>query len=154
MRRNRPLEAAEVLRGTLTRATDGSQLPASRWFSEGWSGPPLERAPLEIALAQALLAAPPDVDRTQEAMAWAQQAVQHTNSREAKPLVTLAAAMAAQERWRVAVRLLERAQQIADSEDDSQLVGEIERSLTRYRARLGEGQPGTAARLRPSSRRG
>jgi tetratricopeptide (TPR) repeat protein len=154
VRRKRPLEAAEVLRGTLTRAADGSQIPASRWFSESWSGQPLERAPLEIALAQALLAAPPDDDRIQEAMFWAQQAVQHTDFREAKPLMTLAGAMAAQERWRVAVRLLERAQRIARSEDDPQLIGEIERSLIRYRARLGEGQPGTAARLRPSSRRG
>ncbi len=83
--RKRPLEAAEILRGTLTRGGDGSQRPASRWFSEGWSGPPRERAPLEIALAQALLAAPLDDDRAQAAMIWAQQAVQHTNSREAKP---------------------------------------------------------------------
>ncbi len=83
-------------------------------------------------LARALLAAPRDDARAQEAMNLAQRAAQLAPpDRTVEPTKTLAEAMAAQGRYAVAVSLLERAEQYEAARGAPS--AEIQRPLTRYR---------------------
>lgn len=87
---------------------------------------------LQSALSRALLASSPNPAQVAEAVAQAGRAVEATRSNEAHPLLTLAHALAAQQRFKRAIAVLERARQVESG--DSELARRIERDLRAYRA--------------------
>jgi tetratricopeptide (TPR) repeat protein len=107
-------EAEEVIRSALAPAPDAPEL--------------------KNLLARALLAGSPDEAQVAEAVRQASEAVRQTRFRNANPLVTLAHALAAQQRFNRAVRLLERAEQMESVRQNPVLARQIDRDLRDYRA--------------------
>ncbi|MEE8474816.1 MAG: tetratricopeptide repeat protein [Myxococcota bacterium] len=135
VRRNRPLEAAYMLRIALVNFDDATSQLTTRYGSDPDRAPKAAKARLMSALAEALLAAPPDADRTRSATKLASQAVANTRSREPKPLIALANVNAARQRWAVAIELLERALATPSARSNAKLSRRIEQSLAGFRAR-------------------
>jgi tetratricopeptide (TPR) repeat protein len=90
---------------------------------------------IQSALARALLASSPDAAQVAEAVAQSSRAVTTTGFNETPPLLTLARALAAQQRFNRAIHVLERAQQIEAGRNPA-LSQQIERELRAYRAVL------------------
>ena len=94
---------------------------------------------IQSALASALLAGSPSASQIDEAVALARRAAEQTGFGVANPLIALAEGRAAEQRFDLAVRLLERAKVLEAVRRNPKLAGRIDRDLERYRALLPAG---------------
>jgi len=115
--RGRPEEAVVVLRAAMTHAPQDAEKVSS-------------------ALALALLEGPADPTQISEATMHARRVVMATSSQQPRPLITLASALAANERFDRAVYFLERAKETEAAKSDPRVAAEIDSLLAHYRAQL------------------